>query len=191
MKRNTAAFCALGALALPGIASIALIVPELLHRASGAHPLPMPVPLLTAIAIAQVALLTAVAIAVGLATAPRAGLHSAIVQRVHGEPAGRIDAILGTSAGVALAAALWIADRMCSNKAQFQGFSLSITAAGDAEAKRVFDALAQGGKVQVPLTPAFFATSFGIVADKFGVSWMVYAPVPTVKATQRAEHATV
>jgi CAAX prenyl protease-like protein len=112
VKRNTAAFCALGALALPGIASIALIVPELLQRAPGAHPLPMPVPLLTAIAIAQVALLTAIAIAVGLATAPRAGLHSAIVQRVHGEPAGRIDAVLGSSAGVALAAALWIADRL-------------------------------------------------------------------------------
>jgi PhnB protein len=87
--------------------------------------------------------------------------------------------------------ALMASDGACSGNAQFQGFSLSVTAAGDAEAKRVFDALAQGGEVRMPLAPTFFATSFGIVADKFGVSWMVYAPIPMVKPAQRAEHATV
>jgi PhnB protein len=40
----------------------------------------------------------------------------------------------------------------------------------------VFDALADGGQVQVPLAKTFFASSFGMVADRFGVGWMVYVP---------------
>ena len=42
-------------------------------------------------------------------------------------------------------------------------------------AERMFNALAQGGQVQMPLTETFFAKSFGMVADKFGVGWMVIA----------------
>jgi len=61
-------------------------------------------------------------------------------------------------------------------KAVFQGITLSLTASNDAEAKRLFDALANGGNVQMPLAKTFFATSFGIVADKFGVAWMLYVP---------------
>jgi PhnB protein len=59
----------------------------------------------------------------------------------------------------------------------FQGFSLSLDAADDAEAKRLFDALSDGGQVQMPLGKTFFASSFGMVADKFGVSWMVIRPM--------------
>ena len=44
------------------------------------------------------------------------------------------------------------------------------------EAKRLFDALSDGGQVQMPLGKTFFASSFGMVADKFGVSWMVIRP---------------
>ena len=58
----------------------------------------------------------------------------------------------------------------------FQGFSLSLDASDDAEAKRLFDALSDGGQVQMPLGKTFFASSFGMVADKFGVSWMVIRP---------------
>ena len=58
----------------------------------------------------------------------------------------------------------------------FQGFSLSLDATDDAEAKRLFDALSEGGKVQMPLDKTFFASSFGMVADRFGVSWMVIRP---------------
>jgi PhnB protein len=57
----------------------------------------------------------------------------------------------------------------------FAGFSLSYEAKDPADAKRRFDALAQGGQVQMPLGETFFAKSFGAVADKFGVSWMVIA----------------
>jgi PhnB protein len=65
-------------------------------------------------------------------------------------------------------------DGHCQGKPSFQGFSLSLTAANEAEAKRLFGALADGGQVQMPLAKTFFSPSFGMVADKFGVSWIVY-----------------
>ncbi len=67
-------------------------------------------------------------------------------------------------------------DGYCSGKTSFAGVSLAIQAKDDAEAKRIFDGLVTGGKVHQPLIKTFFATSFGILADKFGVSWMVVAP---------------
>ncbi|HEY8607704.1 MAG TPA: VOC family protein [Noviherbaspirillum sp.] len=63
----------------------------------------------------------------------------------------------------------------CSTQTGFQGVSLSIGVRDDAEAARVFNALAQGGKVEMPLQKTFFASSFGSVADRFGVSWLVVA----------------
>jgi PhnB protein len=45
----------------------------------------------------------------------------------------------------------------------------------DAEAERLFAALADGGQVQMPLAKTFFASSFGMVADRFGISWMAFA----------------
>ena len=62
--------------------------------------------------------------------------------------------------------------------AEFRGFGLSITVKDAAEAKQVFDALADGGQVQAPLSPTFFSPSFGMVVDRFGVMWMVIA-LPT------------
>jgi PhnB protein len=66
-------------------------------------------------------------------------------------------------------------DGMCSNKPSFQGVSLSLTAKGEADAKRLFGALSEGGQVQMPLGKTFFSPAFGMVADKFGVNWMVVA----------------
>jgi PhnB protein len=66
-------------------------------------------------------------------------------------------------------------DGMCSGKPSFGGFSLSYPATDAADARRRFDALAAGGQVQMPLGETFFAKSFGVVADKFGLSWMVIA----------------
>jgi PhnB protein len=71
--------------------------------------------------------------------------------------------------------AVMASDGQCTGKPGFQGFSLSVTAADDAEARRRFAALADGGQVQMPLSKTFFASSFGIVADRFGVSWMIVA----------------
>jgi PhnB protein len=67
-------------------------------------------------------------------------------------------------------------DGRCTGAPTFQGFSLSLDAASDDEAKRLFDALSDGGQVQMPLGKTFFASSFGMVADKFGVPWMVIKP---------------
>lgn len=64
-------------------------------------------------------------------------------------------------------------DGRCSGKPDFQGFSLSLTARDGAEGERLFAALADGGQVQQPLSKTFFSPLFGMVADRFGVSWMV------------------
>ena len=64
-------------------------------------------------------------------------------------------------------------DGHCAGKASFSGFSLSITAANDAEAERLFNAIADGGQVQMPLAKTFFSSRFGMAADKFGVNWMI------------------
>lgn len=67
-----------------------------------------------------------------------------------------------------------MSDGSASGKPAFQGVSLSMTARDDAEAKRMFAALSDGGQVQMPLGKTFFSSSFGMAADRFGVPWMVY-----------------
>jgi len=64
-------------------------------------------------------------------------------------------------------------DGRCSGKPSFQGFSLSISVPTEAEAEKLFNALANAGQVQAPLTKTFFSPKFGMVADRFGVGWMV------------------
>lgn len=66
-------------------------------------------------------------------------------------------------------------DGLAGGHPQFKGVSLSIAADDETQAQRLFDALAAGGQVQQPLAPSFFASSFGMVTDRFGVSWMVVA----------------
>ena len=67
-------------------------------------------------------------------------------------------------------------DGRCQGKPSFQGFCLNLSPAHEAEAKRLFDALADGGQVQMPLGKTFFSPCFGMVADRFGVTWMLYVP---------------
>jgi len=64
-------------------------------------------------------------------------------------------------------------DGRCTGKPSFQGFSLSLAVANEAEAERLFAALGDGGQVQMPLAKTFFSPRFGMVADRFGVSWMI------------------
>ena len=64
-------------------------------------------------------------------------------------------------------------DGNCHGRPKFEGVSLSLTLSNVTEADRVFAALAEGGQVQMPLTETFFAPRFGMVADRFGVSWMI------------------
>lgn len=72
-------------------------------------------------------------------------------------------------------AAMMVSDG-CSEGPAFNGFSLSLTAVNEAEAKRNFDALALGGQVRMPIGKTFWSPCFGMVTDKFGVGWMVTVP---------------
>jgi len=67
-------------------------------------------------------------------------------------------------------------DGMAGGKPEFKGFSLSVSAKDAAEADRIFAALGKDGQVQMPLGKTFFSPRFGMVADKFGVGWMVIVP---------------
>ena len=71
---------------------------------------------------------------------------------------------------------LMATDGQCSGKASFSGIALTLNANSNAEAEKLFNALAQGGKVNMPMSETFFANRFGMVADKFGVGWMVINP---------------
>jgi PhnB protein len=64
-------------------------------------------------------------------------------------------------------------DGHCNGNTNFQGFSLAISAKTEAEAEKMFGALSSGGQVQMPLTKTFFSPKFGMLADKFGVGWMI------------------
>ena len=70
-------------------------------------------------------------------------------------------------------AVVMASDGMCSGKAGFQGFSLSLSVASKAEADKLFAGLSEGGVVRMPLSKTFFSPCFGMVTDRFGVSWMV------------------
>jgi len=68
---------------------------------------------------------------------------------------------------------LMASDGMCGGEAKFAGVTSIITVDSDAEAERLFQSLRTGGNVQMPMTRTFFAERFGMVADQFGVSWMI------------------
>jgi PhnB protein len=69
-----------------------------------------------------------------------------------------------------------LSDGYCTGSSSFKGISLSLTVRDEAEAEQRYAALAEGGQAQLPLHKSFFARSFGMVADRFGVQWMVIAP---------------
>jgi PhnB protein len=69
-------------------------------------------------------------------------------------------------------------DGNCTGKANYGGFSLAHTVATEADAERVFALLAEGGRVDMPLGRTFFSPKFGMLADKFGLGWMVLVDVP-------------
>lgn len=69
-----------------------------------------------------------------------------------------------------------LSDGMCSGKPEFKGFQMTLVCADNASAQHRFDALGEGGEVVVPLGESFFATAFGMLADRFGVHWMVMVP---------------
>jgi PhnB protein len=65
-------------------------------------------------------------------------------------------------------------DGHCTGQLNFQGITLSLTVDSVAQADKLFAALSEGGQVRLPLTKTFFSPRFGMLADKFGVGWMIY-----------------
>jgi len=70
---------------------------------------------------------------------------------------------------------LMLSDGMNKGSPEFKGISLSINADDETHADKLFATLGEGGQVQMPMEKTFFAKKFGMVADKFGVSWMIIA----------------
>jgi PhnB protein len=68
---------------------------------------------------------------------------------------------------------IFASDGRCQGRTKFEGIALSLSVANEAQADRVFGALSDGGQVQMPLAKTFFSPRFGMVADRFGVSWMI------------------
>jgi PhnB protein len=70
-------------------------------------------------------------------------------------------------------ALIMASDGRCAANTVFQGFSLSLIVTSDAEVDRLFNALSEGVQVQMPAASTFFSSRFGMVTDRFGVSWMI------------------
>ena len=87
-------------------------------------------------------------------------------------PAGAGEKIMHASLRIGDATVL-ASDGRCLGQPSFQGFAVSLTVPTEAEAERLFAGLTEGGQVQMPLAKTFFSPRFGMVADRFGVSWMV------------------
>lgn len=77
-------------------------------------------------------------------------------------------------AAVRVGESMWMAsDGQCEGNPNFEGFSLSITAPDESEAERLFAALSEDGLIVMPLEKTFWTSKFGVVQDRFGLSWMV------------------
>ena len=64
-------------------------------------------------------------------------------------------------------------DGSSADKPSFEGFSLGLQVSNEAQASRAFDALADGGKIKMPLTKTFWSPLFGMLEDRFGIGWMI------------------
>jgi len=108
------------------------------------------------------------------------GAEVQMLMRYKDAPGGSCPGGMTMAADKVMHASLRIGDSMvmasdgrCQGQAKFDGISMSLSANNDADAAKIFAALSDGGKVTMPLDKTFFATSFGMLTDKFGVSWMV------------------
>jgi PhnB protein len=74
---------------------------------------------------------------------------------------------------------IFASDGRGQGRPQGGGYALSLTADNDEEAERLFSALADGGRIDVPLMTTPFASRLGMATDRFGTPWMVTTPQPT------------
>ena len=99
---------------------------------------------------------------------------SPLAEETGARPPGSGDMIMNASFRIGNSL-LMASDGLCGGNPQFKGVSLSITLPDAAQANRIFAALAEGGEVLMPMTETFFAQRFGMVADRFGLTWLVLA----------------
>ncbi|MFA9438147.1 VOC family protein [Uliginosibacterium sp. sgz301328] len=64
-------------------------------------------------------------------------------------------------------------DGCVAGEQAFKGFSLSITADSEQQARQMFEALSEGGTVKMPMNKTFWSPCFGMLEDKFGIGWMI------------------
>jgi PhnB protein len=99
---------------------------------------------------------------------------SPLPEETGARPPGSGDKIMNASLRIG-DSVLMASDGRCSGSPEFKGVSLSLTLPDAAEASRIFTALSKEGEVLVPMTETFFAQRFGMVADRFGLTWLVLA----------------
>jgi PhnB protein len=71
------------------------------------------------------------------------------------------------------ATTIMASDGCSPEEGNFNGFMLSLTVPGEADADRVFGALSEGGNVKMPLSKTFWSPKFGMLTDRFGLGWMI------------------
>jgi PhnB protein len=89
--------------------------------------------------------------------------------------AANADKIMHATLNIA-GAELLVSDGACHGASSFTGFAVTLTTSDEAEGARWLHALAEGGTVRVPMDKTFFARSFGMCTDKFGILWMIMVP---------------
>ncbi|HTW95958.1 MAG TPA: VOC family protein [Tepidisphaeraceae bacterium] len=87
-------------------------------------------------------------------------------------PAEMLDKVMHASLKIG-DSTLLISDGRCQGPAKFSGFSLPVLVQTDADAKKYFAALSEGGTITMPIGKTFFSSQFGMLTDRFGVPWMV------------------
>ncbi len=89
-------------------------------------------------------------------------------------PPGAEDKIMHASMRIGETTVL-LSDGRCSGDPSFGGMSLTLTVPNEDEAGRAYKALSTGGQIRMPLRRTFFSPAFAMVADPFGVGWMILA----------------
>ncbi len=91
---------------------------------------------------------------------------------------GAADKIMHCSIKVGSSVIMMCDDPRPDAAAGVGNISLALGLNDPKEAKQLFDNLAEGGSVSMPLEKTFWAEAFGMLTDKFGVRWMVNAEAP-------------
>jgi PhnB protein len=94
-------------------------------------------------------------------------------------PGANPDAVMHAALTSSVGLLMGADDPTGSFDGEIKGICVNCSLGDAAEAKRVFDALADGGQVQMPLGETFFSPAFGMCIDRFHVPWMIMVEMPS------------